>query len=436
MGKGQDLYEKAKSIIPGGTQLLSKRPEMFLPNQWPAYYDKAKGVDVWDLDGKHYIDMGYHSIGSCVLGSADPDVNAAVKDAIDRGTMSTLNCPEEVELAELLLEIHPWAEQVRFARCGGEAMAMAVRIARAATGKDEIAFCGYHGWHDWYLSANLSNEKALDGQLLPGLAPAGVPRGLAGTLHPFAYNNIEALRKIISEHGQNLAAIVMEPIRSTEPLPEFLQAARDAATALGIPLILDEVTAAFRICGGAAHLTLGIEPDMATFAKGMSNGFPAAAVIGKKHFMAAAQETFISSTFWTERIGPVAALATIKKFRAKRVHEHLIHMGTLIQEVWQEAADSTGLTIHCSGMKPLSHFDIVHPNAQAARTLFTQEMLVRGFIANNSFYATFAHTEEHVALYQEAVLEVFAIIGKALTNGTVESLLRGPVAHTGFHRLA
>src|SRR5689334_6171163 len=166
---GQRLYKKAKTLIPGGTQLLSKRPEMFLPDLWPSYYSKAKGAHVWDLDGRKYLDMSYSGIGSCILGYADPDVDRAASNAIRRGNMTTLNSPDEVRLAELLLEIHPWAEKVRYARTGGEVMAMAVRIARAATGRDVIAFCGYHGWHDWYLSANLAENSALDGHLLAGL---------------------------------------------------------------------------------------------------------------------------------------------------------------------------------------------------------------------------------------------------------------------------
>ena len=182
---GAELWRKAKKIIPGGNQLLSKRSEQFLPEYWPWYYRKAQGVDVWDLDNNHYIDMSIMGIGACPLGYADPDVNAAVKSRIDNGSMCTFNSPEEIDLAEKLIQLHPWAEMVRYARCGGEAMAIAVRIARAHTKRDVVAFCGYHGWHDWYLAANLADDRNLDGHLLPGLAPAGVPRGLAGTALPF-----------------------------------------------------------------------------------------------------------------------------------------------------------------------------------------------------------------------------------------------------------
>jgi glutamate-1-semialdehyde 2,1-aminomutase len=249
---GQRLYQRARRIMPGGTQLLSKRPEMFLPGQWPTYFKSAKGAEVVDLDGRTFLDMSYCGIGATVLGFADPDVNAAVRTAVDAGSMSTLNCAEDIELAELLIELHPWADMVRFGRAGGEAMAIALRIARAATGRDMVAFCGYHGWHDWYLSANLGETTALDGHLLPGLGTKGVPRGLAGLMHPFHFNKLDEIETIVAEYGNRLAAIVLEPVRSSEPTAEFIKGIRSLADKSSAALIFDEVTSGFRINSGGA----------------------------------------------------------------------------------------------------------------------------------------------------------------------------------------
>jgi glutamate-1-semialdehyde aminotransferase len=434
-GKGQQLYLRAKRRIPGGTQLLSKRPEMYLPEQWPSYYNRVKGVEVWDLDGRKYIDMSTNGIGACILGAADPDVDEAVKGAIKAGTMSTLNAPEEVELAELLCELHPWADMVRYARCGGEAMAVAVRIARASTGRDKVAICGYHGWQDWYLAANLAEEKALDGHLLPGLTPAGVPRGLAGTALPLRYNHIEELDIIVNQNKNDLAAIVIEPIRDHQPEQGFLEEVRQTASKIGAVLIMDEVSAGFRLTTGGAHLIFGIAPDVAVFAKGISNGYPMAAIIGKAEAMQAAQESFISSTYWTERIGPTAALATLRKHREKNVSKHLADMGRQVQNGWLSEAKQTGLNIEVGGIYPLSHFAIQHAEGLAAHTLFTQIMLEKGFLASGRFYATYAHQKKHVEAYLVAVSEAFGIIAEALRTNTVMSRLKGPVAHSGFKRL-
>ena len=252
--KGLELYHKARTRIPGATQLLSKRAELHAPEQWPPYYARAKGAEVWDLDGRKFVDMSYAGIGSCILGYADADVDDAVRAAIDAGSMCTLNAPEEVELADLLCELHPWGDMVRYARCGGEAMAVAVRIARARSGREKVAFCGYHGWHDWYLAANLPQGDALDGHLLPGLAPAGVPASLSGTALPFHYNRLDELERIVAANRGELAAIVMEPVRSTEPLAGFLESVRALADDTGAVLVFDEVTAAFRATTGGIHL--------------------------------------------------------------------------------------------------------------------------------------------------------------------------------------
>ena len=432
---GQALYRKAKTRIPGGTQLLSKRPEMFLPENWPAYYSRAKGSQVWDLDGNAYYDMSYNGIAACILGAADPDVEEAVIAAVRAGSMSTLNPPEEVELADLLCELHPWADMVRYARCGGEAMAMAVRIARAHTGRDRVAFCGYHGWHDWYLAANLAEDHALDGHLIPGLAPAGVPRGLMGTALPFRYNHIEELAAIVAKHGNEIGAVVMEPIRNFEPVPGFLEQVRQTCDRIGAVLVVDEVSVGWRLNTGGAHLVYDLRPDIAVFAKAISNGYPMAAIIGTRDIMQSAQITFVSSTYWTERIGPAAALATIRKHRRENVPQHLHRIGQMVRDGWGVAAERTGLPITIGGLVPLSHFAIQHPEAQAATTLFTQLMLERGFLATKAFYTTFAHQDAVIEEYLQAAEDVFGVVAQALERGTVKSLLDGPVAHAGFTRL-
>lgn len=430
------MWRKAKKIIPGGGQLLSKRSEQFLPDYWPAYYRKARGDEVWDLDGNHYLDMSIMGIGACPLGYADPDVDAAVKARIDNGSMCTLNSPEEVELAEKLIRLHPWAGQVRYARCGGEAMAVAVRIARAHTGKDTVAFCGYHGWHDWYLAANLADDRNLDGHLLPGLAPAGVPRGLAGTSVPFQYNHPKELEAIAGRNEGKLAAIVMEPIRDHEPTPQFIRAVRKIARDNGAVLIVDEVSSGFRLRTGGAHPLTGIKPDMAVFAKAMSNGYPMAAIIGKEEVMQSAQDTFISSTYWTEGIGPVAALATIEKYERCNVPDHLVKTGNAVQEGWRcSLAERSGFDADIGGIPPLSHFSVKGENGPLIQTLYTQMMLEQGFLAGKSFYACCAHQSGHIQRYLEATGDVFERIAKGLEAGTLDRMLRGPVAKPGFHRL-
>ena len=299
MGTGQKLWEKAKQIIPGGNQLLSKRAELFLPGLWPAYYKKAKGCEIWDLDDNHYYDFAWMGVTACVLGYADDDVDTTVKNAIDLGSMGTLNSYEEVQLAEKLVELHPWADMARFSRTGGEACAIAIRIARAASGKDHVAFCGYHGWHDWYLSANLSHEKNLDSQLLPGLDTQGVPRELTGTTHPFYYNNIDSFNQVMSKYGDEIGVIIMEPQRGIPPKDDFLRKIRETASRKNMVLVFDEVSSGFHNNLGGIHLTLDVQPDIAIFAKAMGNGYPISAVIGRREVMDVAQDTFISSTMWT-----------------------------------------------------------------------------------------------------------------------------------------
>jgi glutamate-1-semialdehyde aminotransferase len=434
-GKGVLLYRKAKKIIPGGTQLLSKRPEIFLPDNWPAYYKKCKGIRVWDLDNKEYLDFSISGVGACTLGYSDSDVDAAVKKAIKWGNMCTLNAPEEIELAKLLCNIHPWADMVRYARTGGEAMSVAIRIARAYTGKEKIIFCGYHGWHDWYISANLAQSSALDGQLLPGLEPAGVPRGLIGTAIPFKYNDLESFKTLIKKFDGEIAGVVMEPVRSFWPDHDFLQGIRSITKQKNIPLVFDEVTSGLRMNSGGIHLKLGINPDIAVFAKALGNGYPMAAIIGKAKIMSSAQSTFISSTYWTDRIGPCAALATLRKHKQLKVGDHLVKIGNLVQEGWKKFGEEYGLKIHITGIPPLSHWEIVCPDSQLVHTVIVKEMLKRGFLTSKTFYPTYAHKISDTHKYLTSLDEVLKRLAPYIKDSNIRKIYAGPVAHYGFKRL-
>lgn len=433
MGTGQKLWKRAKQIIPGGNMLLSKRAEMFLPNLWPAYFSKAEGCAVWDLDGNRYLDLSIMGVGTNILGYAHPEVDDAVRGAIAAGNMSTFNCPEEVYLAEKLIELHPWADMVRFARSGGEANAIAVRIARAASGRDKVAICGYHGWHDWYLSANLGDDDSLDGHLLPGLEPRGVPRNLRGTAFPFNYNNYAELEALVNAH--DIGVIKMEVVRNKGPEDNFLQKVRKLATDRGIVLIFDECTSGFRETFGGLHKKYGVEPDMAMFGKALGNGYAITATIGRREVMEAAQSTFISSTFWTERIGPTAALKTLEVMERVRAWDTITDTGIQIRNRWQALADKYSLPINHWGLPALTGYSFESKDALAYKTYVTQEMLAKGFLASNCVYVCTAHTPAVVDAYFEALDGIFAVIKECEEGKDIRTLLKGPICHSGFKRL-
>ena len=433
-GKGQTLWQRAKQLIPGGNMLLSKRAEMFLPDQWPAYFSRAKGCRVWDLDGRQLIDMSIMGIGTNVLGYGHPEVDAAVAATVAAGNMSTLNCPEEVWLAERLVELHPWAEMARFARSGGEANAIAIRIARAATGHDTVAICGYHGWHDWYLATNLQNASGLEEHLLPGLEPNGVPNALAGSVKPFSFNRLDQLEEIASSN--DLAAVKMEVRRTHPPKKGFLEGVRELCSRRGIVLIFDECTSGFRETFGGLHKKYGVEPDMAMFGKALGNGYAISAVIGRRSVMEAAQTSFISSTFWTERIGPSAALKTLAVMERERSWEIITEIGNNVIGRWKELANTHGLKIETSGLPALAGFSFVSPRALAYKTLITQEMLHRGYLASTLLYACTAHKPELLNRYFDVLDQVFQLVADCESDKKdVQELLHGPVCHSGFKRL-
>jgi glutamate-1-semialdehyde aminotransferase len=378
--------------------------------------------------------MTIMGIGTNTLGYGNEDVDDAVLQTIKNGNMSTLNCPEEVWLAEKLIEINPWAHMVRFARSGGEANAISIRIARAASGKDGVAICGYHGWHDWYLSINHNEGDGLASNLLPGLNPVGVPKNLKNTVHPFKYNHFEELEKIVNEH--EIGVIKMEVVRNFGPENGFLDKVRQLANQRGIVLIFDECTSGFRETFGGIFNKYGVEPDMAMFGKTIGNGYALTAVVGKKEVMEAAQQTFISSTFWTERIGPTAAIATLNVMKNVKSWEYITEIGNYMRKVWMHISESSGVNISISGIPALSTYSFESADALKYKTLVSQEMLKYGYLASTNFYASIAHNHENINAYAEKLNIVFDKI-KQCEGGMIQidDLLEGPVCHSGFKRL-
>ncbi len=417
-------FQASLDIIPGGTQLFSKRPDIFSPASWPTYFSRAKGIAVWDRQGSKFLDMSHMGVGSCILGYSYKEVNKAVIKAVKEGIQSTLITTQELELAQELLAIHKWADMVRYARSGGEAMSIAVRIARVASGREKILFSGYHGWNDWYLAANLESEDQLSNVLLPGLSAKGIPVGLSGTSIPFEFNNIEMFDRLIQESGGDFAAIVMEPRRSDPANPGFLEHVREVCKKHSIVLIFDEITTGWRGCVGGIHLQGSVTPDIAVFAKAMSNGFAMSAIIGIEPVMRSANSSFISSTNWTERVGPAAAIATIKVFNRENVIEHISDIGKAVQNGWLELAQSNNLelSINTLGLPALASFGFNYPFARALNIEFTEKMLEKGWLAHNQFKPSFSHTHRQVYAYLSDVDSTFKYLTTLIS--TKESELR------------
>jgi glutamate-1-semialdehyde 2,1-aminomutase len=374
-------------------------------------------------------------IGTNSLGYSNAAVDTAVLQTVKSGNMSTLNCPEEVKLAEVLTELHPWGDMVRFARTGGEANSIAIRIARAAAGRDKVAICGYHGWHDWYLSANLAQDTGLDGHLLPGLDPSGVPRNLVGSVIPFSYNDLEEITQLVKD-TPDLGVIKMEVSRNMGPEKGYLEGIRKLCDEHNIVLIFDECTSGFRETYGGLHKKFGVEPDMCMFGKALGNGYGITAVLGRREVMEAAQKTFISSTFWTERIGPTAALATLKEMQVQKSWEVITSQGKKITAIWKELGATLGLDINTAGLSALTSFSINSPDWLKYKTFITQEMLKKGILAGNSVYVCTQHTDDQIAIYRSALEPILDRVAQfERGEGDIDSQLEGPVCHGGFKRL-
>lgn len=433
MNKGEKLYKRAKRLIPGGTNLLSKKPEMFLNKNWPCYFQKSKGCKVWDLDENEYIDMCLMGVGTNILGYSNDEVNTAVIEAIKEGTMTTLNSAEEVYLAEKLIKMHPWAGMVRYAKTGGEANTIALRIARSFSKKDKVAFCGYHGWHDWYLSSNLQTPESLSEHLLSGLSTTGVPKSMAGCSLPFSYNKVDELHSLLKEN--EIGAIIMEVSRNHKPQNNFLNAVSELAKTYKVPLIFDECTSGFRETFGGLHLKYEIEPDLCVFGKAISNGFPLTCIIGKEHVMSEAQDSFISSTFWTDRTGYVAALKTLEIMEKLKSWKLISKKGQKIKEKWKQLAQYYEISINVMALDALATFKFNSNFNQEYKTFLTQELLKGGFLARDSIYTSIAHEDTFVESYFSCLEPVFEKIRECEKGKDINLYLDNGPSKSGFQRL-
>ena len=429
--KGQKLWKRANKVIPNGTMLFSKNPNLFLPKKWPSYFSKSKGCKIWDLDNIPYDDISLMGVGTNILGYNNNKVEKKVVNVIKDGNISTLNSVEEIHLAEKLISMHSWADMARFTRSGGEANAVAIRIARAASGKDKVAVCGYHGWHDWYLSANIKNKNNLSDHLMKNVPIKGVPKNLKNTVFSFDYNNFQQLENIINNH--DIGVIKMEVERNEKPKNNFLKKIRKIATEKNIVLIFDECTSGFRQTFGGLHKYYGVKPDMAIFGKALGNGYAINAIIGKRSVMDSASSTFISSTFWTERIGPTAALETLKIMESKKSWKTITEIGKKIKKNWLKISKSHGVDLNIQGIDALPNFNFKSKNNLNYKTLITQEMLRYNLLASNSVYCSISHQEKILIKYFNIFNDIFYKISR-VENGDnhIKDYLKSEVCISGM----
>ena len=354
------------------------------------------------------------SVGTNILGYSNNLVNKVVIKSIENSNMSSLNCYEEVQLSEKLINMHKHFDMVRYARTGGEANAIAVRIARAASGKDKIAICGYHGWHDWYLSANLNNKVSngvLKDHLLPGLSTVGVPKNLKNTVYPFQFNDFKALDRICSEN--EIGVIKMEIFRNISPNNNFLKKVRDLANKKGIVLIFDECTSGFRETFGGLHLKYQVFPDICILGKALGNGFAITAVLGKKEIMENAQSSFISSTFWTERSGYVAGIKTLEIMEKIQSWKLISKQGEKIKKIINKISKKYNLKAKISGLDACPSYSLKVDNWLGYKTFITQELL-KNILGANTTYVSICHNDRLLREYETKLDKIFLKYKKLL----------------------
>ena len=418
------LKARAERVIPSCTQTFSKGPSQFPQPAAPVFLVRGDGAKVWDVDGNEYIDSPM-ALGPMILGYGDPAVTAAVQRQLREGTTFSLPHPVEVEAAELLCEVIPCAEMVRFGKNGSDATAGAVRAARAFTNRDVIACCGYHGWQDWYIGTTTRRK--------------GVPKAVQELTVPFAYNDLESLHRIFVRHPGRVAAVIMEPVGVIPPRPDFLQAVRSLAHEHGALLIFDEIVTGFRLALGGAQDYFGVTPDLACFGKGMANGYPVSAVVGRRQIMAVFDEIFFSFTFGGETLSLAAAIATIGVLRTQPVIAHLWEQGRRLQEGYNALSREFGLESRtaCVGLPPRTAVTFTESDGSDAlelKSLFQQECLSRGVLFTGSQNICYRHTpaqiDETLAVYRAA----FEVVADAVESGDAAQRLRGEPVQPVFRK--
>jgi len=437
VARSLEIYEQAGTLIPGWTQLISRRSSQFAHGNSPIYAQRAKGSRFIDVDENEYIDW-VNAVGAIILGHADDVVDRAVKEQIDRGSIYTLNSPLEIELAELLNEVIPSSEMVRYTKGGGEACALAIRIARGTTGRDTILFSGYHGWHDWYQAANYLVDPESGEYPFAGIEPIGVPRALAGTAVPFTWGDLALLEKLFDDHAGTVAAVMMEPLRSALPPPGYLEAVKRLAHQHGAILIFDEVSSGWRLRIGGAQEYVGVTPDMTVLAKAMSNGYPMGAVVGSRGVMEPAKHMFISSSYWSDNLGLAASLATIRELQRRDSAHRFEEIGEVLRAALNQAIVDAGLSGSCTGLFYAPAISLELPDESLrpkVNTLFIQEMARRGVHTYMSFKATLAHSEADIQQTARCATEALQVVQRGLQSGDLDQLLHSDLKKEPFRRL-
>jgi glutamate-1-semialdehyde 2,1-aminomutase/spore coat polysaccharide biosynthesis protein SpsF len=424
LARSEEWFARAEKVIPSATQTFSKGHTQLVRGVAPLFLQRAEGSHVWDVDGHEYIDYPL-ALGPIVLGHNDPDVAEAVRAQLADGVAFSLPHPLEIEVSELLTEVIPCAEMVRFGKNGSDATAGAVRVARAYTGRERVAACGYHGWQDWYIGATTRNR--------------GVPRAVRELTHLFTYNDLASLRKLFDDYPSEIGAVIMEPVGVVEPAGNFLQDVAALARANGAVLIYDEVVTSFRVALGGAQAHYGVTPDLACIGKAMANGFPVAAVVGRRDIMQVFDEIFFSFTFGGEALSLAAARATITKIRTGEVIPHIWRQGTRLRDGYNALADEAGLRDHtrCIGLPPrtvLTFTDRRGQESLAMKSLFQQEMVRRGILNTGGFNLCFRHSDADVDRTLEACRAALRVLAEAVEADNVEARLRGPVIQPVFRR--